>query len=220
MLSAAQIRAARALLDWNRADLAEATGLTVDALHRIERGVGRPLASSTQKLMGAFAAAGVQFTDNDGVRLQNELFRLIEGETAYIDLLDDAFHDLQGLEGEILFFYIDNELSSQAVVDTSFRLRHNGIKFRSLIDESKPYCVYPLKEYRCIPHIHFHNNPILVYGDKVGVFIDTKQIDGTNHMKCHLTKNNSYANAMRKIFDELWYTHKMPTETIAPVTYE
>jgi transcriptional regulator with XRE-family HTH domain len=212
--------AARGLVDCSIEDLAATAGISRDALSKIERGHSRPQRATIETLVSALLQMGVIFTEDNGVRLRNDMFRVIEGDDAYLRLLEDVFITLRGTGAEILFLYIDNEKSPQAVIDSDLRMRHDGLRFRSLIDEDKPYCLYPLKEYRCIPHEHFHNNPIVIYGDKVGVFINASSLADPGRRACHLTHNASYANAMRRIFEALWVTHKMPKKTLAEVTYD
>jgi hypothetical protein len=120
---------------------------------------------------------------------------------------------MQGTGQEVLFLFVDNEKSPQAVIDSDLRMRRDGIRFRSIIDIEKPYCLYPLKEYRGIPHEHFHNSTIVLYGDYVAFVIDTNRA-------VHITKNVSTANAMKHLFELLWKIGKMPTETTAKVTYD
>jgi transcriptional regulator with XRE-family HTH domain len=208
-----QLRAARALLDWSVEDLATAVDMTREALYKIERGTVQPQRATVEALLRAFDEYGVVFTDGDGVRLRRDVFRVIEGPDPYLSLLEDVFMTLRGTGGEVLFFYVDNAKSPQAVIDSDLRMRHDGIRFRSLIDEEKPYCLYPLREYRCIPHEDFHNNTMVVYGNKVGVMIG-------GNAACHLIRDQSYADTMTRIFERLWKTHKMPRETTAPVTYD
>jgi transcriptional regulator with XRE-family HTH domain len=76
MLSAQQIRAARALLDWRQEDLAQASGVGAATIYRIERGSG-PVMGNVSTVLGiqqALEQAGVRFLDEDdtggvGVRL-------------------------------------------------------------------------------------------------------------------------------------------------------
>ena len=76
MLTSAQIRAARALLDWQMKQLSEASGVSAATIQRIERQAGVP---STQgrtllDLKRAFEDAGVEFIGTPesgaGVRLK------------------------------------------------------------------------------------------------------------------------------------------------------
>ncbi|MDO9609873.1 MAG: helix-turn-helix domain-containing protein [Brevundimonas sp.] len=79
MLIAAQIRAARALLGWNGAALAEAAGVSLQTIRRMESevGPGRSSAANVGAVQRALEAAGVTFLDADettatgpGVRLK------------------------------------------------------------------------------------------------------------------------------------------------------
>jgi predicted transcriptional regulator len=59
MITPAQIRAARALLDWKQTDLAERSGVSEMAIKKIERGVTDPRASTLTAIQAAFEDAGV-----------------------------------------------------------------------------------------------------------------------------------------------------------------
>jgi DNA-binding XRE family transcriptional regulator len=214
-----QVRAARAMLNWSRDDLAAASGVHKDSILRTENGSSQPQHDTLEKLVATFSDHNVVFTE-DGVRQRRDAFREISPPDAYMKLLDDAFLTLKDTGGEVLFFYIDNSVSSPAVIDTANRMRHNGIKFRALINEDNPYFLFPLKEYRLVPKELFHNNPILVYGDKVGTLLDPPTGHSVNSSSCYIVRHSSNANAMRLIFEALWRQYKMPKETTAPVTYD
>ena len=74
-MMSAQLRAGRALLDWNQSLLAEKAGLSVETIKRLERMKG-PLdatkVSTLEALIKAFDKAGVEFTNGDapGVRMK------------------------------------------------------------------------------------------------------------------------------------------------------
>jgi transcriptional regulator with XRE-family HTH domain len=77
MVDGSQIRAARGLLRWSRADLARAAKVSTEAIKQIERGLSDPRASTLRAIEGAFDAAGVIFLDGGtsrdggpGVRLR------------------------------------------------------------------------------------------------------------------------------------------------------
>ncbi|UPT62207.1 MAG: helix-turn-helix transcriptional regulator [Hyphomonadaceae bacterium JAD_PAG50586_4] len=72
---AAQLRAARALLNWSQTRLAETAGLSVETIKRLERMDG-PLEATTvatiDAITRALGSAGVEFTNGDepGVKLK------------------------------------------------------------------------------------------------------------------------------------------------------
>ena len=74
MLTGEQIRAARALLRWGQKQLAEAAGVSIETVKRLEKTVG-PISAYTgtaTSLAAALEAAGVAFTNGDepGVKLR------------------------------------------------------------------------------------------------------------------------------------------------------
>jgi transcriptional regulator with XRE-family HTH domain len=75
LVTSEQIRAARMLLRWEQRDLAEASGVSLPAIKRIEatRGSLRAHARTAEALRAAFAAAGVELIDERGVIMRGEL---------------------------------------------------------------------------------------------------------------------------------------------------
>jgi transcriptional regulator with XRE-family HTH domain len=67
VLTAAQMRAARALVGMEQKALAEASGVSLPTIQRMEasQGVVRGVIESLMKVMGALEAAGVEFI-NEG----------------------------------------------------------------------------------------------------------------------------------------------------------
>jgi transcriptional regulator with XRE-family HTH domain len=82
MAEAAQVRAARALIGWSQSKLADAAGVPVSIVERLETGAADPVADEAiDKLRAALEAAGVVFIPKNGgggigVRLREPL----EGE--------------------------------------------------------------------------------------------------------------------------------------------
>lgn len=73
MITARQIRAARALLGWSQQELADKAIVSLNALTRLERGNVDPRVSTLQAIQTALEKAGIEFlTDNgkgEGLRL-------------------------------------------------------------------------------------------------------------------------------------------------------
>lgn len=78
MLTPAQIRAARALLDWSQPDLAKRCGVHVNTIKSFERGRSGPVWDTMSKIERALKKAGVVFidgteTEGPGVRLREPM---------------------------------------------------------------------------------------------------------------------------------------------------
>jgi transcriptional regulator with XRE-family HTH domain len=58
-------RAGRAILQWGVRDLAEKAGIAPGTVTRLERGDAKPWAGNAQKIVAAFALAGVRLIDDD-----------------------------------------------------------------------------------------------------------------------------------------------------------
>ena len=73
-MTSEQIRAARALLRCEQKQLAEAAGISVETVKRVEKNRGQVSAyfRTVEAIKKALEAAGVEFTDDDapGVRLR------------------------------------------------------------------------------------------------------------------------------------------------------
>lgn len=70
MITAAQIRAARALLNWKQTDLATASGVSEMSVKNLERGNTDPRVSTLSAIENAFTVAGIEFietNDREGV---------------------------------------------------------------------------------------------------------------------------------------------------------
>ncbi|EME69052.1 hypothetical protein H261_15365 [Paramagnetospirillum caucaseum] len=76
MISARQIRAARALLGWSQQDLADRAIISVNALRRLEAEQVDPRLSTISAIKAALEGAGIEFqsadqTKGEGVRLRS-----------------------------------------------------------------------------------------------------------------------------------------------------
>ena len=67
MIEASQVRAARALIDWSQTRLAEAAGVPISLVERLETEAADPVADEgIDKLRTALEAAGVVFIPKNG----------------------------------------------------------------------------------------------------------------------------------------------------------
>jgi transcriptional regulator with XRE-family HTH domain len=75
MVTSAQCRAARGLLDWSQQDLASQAGVGIVTVRQIEAGVTEPRHSTLVVVRQAFERSGIEFIDENGggpgVRLRN-----------------------------------------------------------------------------------------------------------------------------------------------------
>jgi len=79
-ITSEQIRAAKAIIRWSGEDLAQAAGVSLSSIRRIEAASGIPKAQNMRTVLairGALETAGVEFIgspdDRPGVRLKNSV---------------------------------------------------------------------------------------------------------------------------------------------------
>jgi transcriptional regulator with XRE-family HTH domain len=70
VISPAQCRAARALLDWSQQQLSDASKVATKTIVDFEQGNRVPYERTLRDLQSAFEAAGVTFTNGDTVGLR------------------------------------------------------------------------------------------------------------------------------------------------------
>ncbi|MCL2473334.1 MAG: helix-turn-helix domain-containing protein [Alphaproteobacteria bacterium] len=213
MITGKQIRAARIFLDWDAKDLADKAGVNRETVFNIERGTVQARPSTIKKIVKTFYDAGVEFNGNCGVELRDDTIRKIAGNASYLEVLDDVFMTLRETSGEVLFAFVRNKLSTPEVIESQLRLRRLGIKFRSLIEEGDTYCLFPLNEYRTVPKQFFRNNVLVIYGDKVALFLNQEK-------RAIIIRDSGLVETQRKMFEIIWNVGSIPTKTTAAKTYE
>ncbi len=79
MITAAQCRAARGLLDWSQLDLAKQAGVGIVTVRQLEASTHEPRRATLDVVRRALEAAGVEFIDENGggagVRLREPVKR-------------------------------------------------------------------------------------------------------------------------------------------------
>jgi ribosome-binding protein aMBF1 (putative translation factor) len=80
VLTAAQCRAARALLDWSRKDLAERTNISIGTVFAFESAAADTKTSTVLKLQKAFAQAGIEFIDEGDGKGEGVRFKSAKGK--------------------------------------------------------------------------------------------------------------------------------------------
>ena len=66
MLTPAQCRAARGLIDWSQLELAQRAAVGIVTIRQLEAGVHAPRRSTLDVVRRALEAAGVEFIDENG----------------------------------------------------------------------------------------------------------------------------------------------------------
>lgn len=214
MVSAAQLRAARGLLDWTRADLAKAANVSPETIKNIEHGTFRPQEATTEAIIRAFAAHDVEFTEHEGVKKQHDRILTFEGIEGFKNFLDDVFHVAQSQsfakeeDKPICISSVDDRFFINLLHDYSVlhAQRMNSlvpqVKARILVQE-KAFLHIPdsnYREHKILPGLSGGNVPFYVYGDKLGVLVFEEE----KEPRIVVISSALIAKAYRAQFDVLW----------------
>lgn len=209
MISIRQMRAARALLGWKQSDLAKISGLSLTALNNIERSAVSPRFATMDLICESFEKNGIQFTEDDGVKMRSDLFdvRTFEGNerdcilTYFRDVLDTLKRDggYAGYGGVDESFFIDHY--RQETFEFYQELTREKLKEKILICEgvSRRYGPKSTSEYRALPHELFGMISYSVYGNKY-----TLLLTGKKKSRWISIEHKGVAEVHRQIFETHW----------------
>lgn len=113
MITGRQIRAARGLLDWDAELLASKAGLNRDTVFNIERGTVQARGGSLEKIAQAFSNSGVEFIENQGVRLKPTGIDIYDGVEMFDQFYDFLYNHLKKEGGEVCLSIYDETLPAK-----------------------------------------------------------------------------------------------------------
>lgn len=213
MISASQLRAARAHLDMSQDDVAEAAGVTKYTLSNIERGFTEGSARSLDALKQYYERNGLHFTDNDGIKIVQSDVRSYEGEAGLNAFMWDVVQTMERQPGTYCVSNVDenNWLKWQGV-DEATKIRDRiaaipGIRSHILIKEGD-YRTFATgyAEYRMLPADMFYDNTsYYVYADKMALIRFSE-----DNVIIRVLHNRDFAESYKLMFYRFWDSMAKP----------
>lgn len=210
MPTIAQMRAARALLDWSQSDLADKAGLSQTGIARIENGTNQPNSSTLEKIGAAFDEADIEFIEDTGVKKRKGAIKSLKGSEGLYKIMNDIYKDAKNNGGEICLFnarpnnwlkWIDDEwfynVYSKNMADLGEKI---DMRIMAIEGETDLISKGHAKN-RYLPRDLFISDTksIYVYGDKIG-FIDFDE----ENVEILLLESAEFAMSMRVLFNIAW----------------
>ena len=180
LASLAQIRAARALLNWTQGDLARAAKLSLAAVNNLERDASNPRLRTLTQIQSALEAHGVEFQNGPGVRLRGEVFNvtILDQGDVYSTLLVDVVNGClaQKIPSACYMNVRDEDFVAanvEAFKDMARNLRRYGLKDRVLVMEGDANLMFApdITHYRWLPKPLFGVSPFVLYGTKLAILL-------------------------------------------------
>jgi len=212
MITAAQLRAARGLLDWTRTELAEAAKISPETVKNIEHGVFRPQEETAERIVRAFAERDVVFTDDEGVKIRRDAITRYEGSTGFRKFMDDLYQEAKKGNADICVSGVDEaefikHLGADFVDAHVKRMTDlHGSKVRCLIrdEDSNVFCS-SYNDYRWVPSVTFSAVPFYVFGNNFAVV----NFDKDSVMVISIA-SEPVSKAYRKQFEIIWKSSHSP----------
>lgn len=176
-ITTAQIRAARGLLNWTQSELADRTNVSSATIGAIEKGSAHPREETLHNIRLVLEKAGIDFLDDQGVRLRPLDIQTFTGQKGFFDFYDDIYETLKFSPGEVLVSNVDERDFVKWL--GNFKQTHiermenlQGVTYRILIndgDEFTPASSYA--KYRWMPHDLFASVPFYIYSNKTAILL-------------------------------------------------
>ncbi|MDX2028383.1 MAG: helix-turn-helix domain-containing protein [Alphaproteobacteria bacterium] len=217
LITGRQIRAARALLEWDAEDLAAKAGLSRDTVFNIEKGIVQARGGSMEKIIQAFASNGIEFTDNQGVKVKPTGVDIYEGEERFNEFYDFLYEHLKLKGGEVCLSIADETLLSKyrknpvAHYERMQDLSDRGVikSFRILANKSNFASKYPYNTYKWQPRSSIAPTAFYTFGDCLAL------ISFVHNPPPYVVVLQSapIADSYRQAFDIAWAAAKEPPVT-------
>lgn len=214
LITPAQCRAARALLNWSQPDLAGRCGVHVQTISNFEQDTGSPTQKTLKMIKQALESSGIDFTADGGVNPAHHIVRVLEGPDAYLQLLDDVLWSIRG-KCELLKSGADERKSPKEVIEKNRVLRSAGISMRSLVACDNTYLMGALDEYRHLPPELSEIGDIkLIYGHRVAYSMPWVDIP-----KVIIIHDPVIAAEQAKAFEYIWAQSTQAKLTTSKIRY-
>lgn len=220
MISAGQLRAARAHLDMSQDEVAAAAGITKYTLSNIERGATDGSTRSLEVLKQFYERHNLQFTDNDGIKVVHSDVRCYEGEEGLNAFMNDVAETMERNPGTYCVSNVDesNWLKWQGR-DVATRTRDRiasipGLRAHILVKEGGPEIfATDYAEYRTLPaDLFYDNTSYYVYADKFALI----RFDPDN-VTVRVLHNRYFAESYKLMFYRFWDKMATPLHNVKRV---
>jgi transcriptional regulator with XRE-family HTH domain len=178
VITSRQIRAARGLIGWTQANLAESTALSRSTIAAIENDTGNPTLDIINRIRTVFEDNQVEFLSQEGVRFRQPIIYEDDLPGANRRLLEDIYtvstkFKFKTNVSDILIFGLQEEDAERSVeqylTNHIERLMAAGLHEKILCGPATRTFVAPRAWYRRLPDLDPSQSPIHIFGDKVAI---------------------------------------------------
>lgn len=212
MITTAQIRGARGVLNWSQGDLSDRTGISATSIGSIENGLTQPRDSTLQLIQKAFEDAGIEFLAMEGIRFRTNYIMNLKGKDGFSDFLDDVYKTAitHGTKQSPTKIYLSNVVHENWVkwmgkdkwdAHTERMTNNKNVMDVRIIvkegDHNFPATSYA--QYKWFPAELFNDKAFYAYHDKLA-FINFFEDD----VQITIIEQPAFADGYRTLFEIAW----------------
>lgn len=206
MIKASQIRAARALINLTREELAKLSGVSAATIHNIENELRATNASTLNKLVSTFENLGISFIGQTGVELNTKIVRLFYGRSGLEEFLNDVYNSISEHPDNIIRVMGVDETQFMKNLNKDFVASHlnrmqalKNIEVRVLTNRKHDHVRLQYVSYKLMPDPYFSLLPSYIYANKLAYVM-------WEPLQVVLIEHPRLSEAGVKQFDFIWDT--------------
>lgn len=212
-ISPKQMRAARALLDLNIADVAKPAGMADATLSKAESGKTSMNPENNRTLEAYYVSLGLEFTENNGVREAISGVHVYKGNEGFRAFYDELYETAKTKGGDICLLngvssLVAGALGAEYVEIQKSRMGKisNNFTYRVIVEEGdntffgSGYC-----KYRWIQKQEFGDTAIFTFGSKTAFAV----FEG-GEVEVTVYDRQGIANIHRSLFNTFWDKATVP----------
>lgn len=214
LITAKQIRAARALLGWSQQELADAVNLSKPTIVDAEKTGHQSRPETLSQIIETFENSGLEFMSG-GVRERDDILRVFTGESAYLQLLDYIYVSCANEASEVLYYCADEKRTPSDVMNREISMREAGITQRALLKTNDTNIMGDLEEYRWMPDKLWSDSDVkVIFSGHVAYLISWH-----NETKVLMIKDKMISDIEKRFFNFVWDISAKPTHSTAKTRY-
>ncbi len=209
IITPAQCRAARALLNWSQPELAKRCDIHVQTISNFEKESSTPSKTTLEKITNVLESANIQFIEKDGVRIKSSSLTHFAGQTGFWDFYEDIYKTMKENGGAIQVANADEVLFTDWLGHENTMLhkqrmdninKQNPFNFQILIQEGDTrFAITEVAKYRWMQKARYSDIPFYIYGKKFAIILFEEK-----DVNVYVINNPEIAEAYRRQFQVIW----------------
>lgn len=206
LITSAQCRAARALLNWSQPDLAQKCNIHVQTISNFEQNSSSPTKTTLNKIQQVFENSGIVFTDQGGVNPRVSDIVVYEGKHGFEAFMDDVYETAKKYGGTVYLFNSRPRLWYEWLGEDWYAKHSermsalgNRIKVKITVQEGDHFLISKFAEHRWFPKRLSKGKIFYGYGPKLGLL----DFQGES-LKISVFQHKDFADIFRALYDIAW----------------